>query len=365
MATITKRQWPSKSGPKSAWVLAFTDREGKRHKRQFAKKRDAEAEQTRVTAEISKGSWRAEAERKTVKDAVDGYLNSMEREAGSEHVGVSYYRDTKAQLHNHILPKLGNVTLADLTKGRVIEMRDDLQQKGIGATTINRSIGSLSRALVYAGDRDWINGNPAAGVTVKVRRDDGDRRVHAPSRAVLTRILKVADAETAARIRFAIATGLRASEQWALRWSDIDMNRKTLSVQRRVGRLGDVRDRTKSEAGRRTVPLSDTMIAMMKARAGQGDAYVFPDSSGGFTRHSNFAKREWNPLLEKAEVDHFGWHALRHFAVSSWVATGMNLKAVQVIAGHSTFQVTVDRYAHLLPEDVPHETFNAIAETLP
>lgn len=366
MATITKRQWETAKGePRSAWVLAFTDREGKRHKKQFAKKRDAEREQARVTAEISKGSWRAEAERKTVKDAVDGYASELETLHADGHVATGYYRNTKSQLENYVLPKLGSTVLADLTKGRVVELRDTMRDDGVGRPTINRTLGAFSRALKHASERDWISGNPASGVTLKARREDNDKRVHAPSRAVLAKLLAAADDELAARVRFAIATGLRASEQWALRWGDISIKKKTLTVCRTVDIYGTVREATKSEAGKRNVPLSDAMVAMLEARQGAKDDFVFPDSQGGFTRHTNFTRRVWNPLFKDTELEPIGWHSLRHFAISSWVASGMNLKAVQVIAGHSTFQMTVDRYSHLLPEDVPHQAFNDIAATLP
>jgi integrase len=64
----------------------------------------------------------------------------------------------------------------------------------------------------------------------------------------------------------------------------------------------------------------------------QSDGYL-PNSFCSFTRHTNFTKRQWKPLLEKAEVEDFGWHALRHFAVSTWIEAGPQPKAIQKLVG--------------------------------
>ncbi len=55
-------------------------------------------------------------------------------------------------------------------------------------------------------------------------------------------------------------------------------------------------------------------------------------------------KRRFKPLFAKTGVAPFNWHALRHFAVSCWIDAGLSPKTVQTFAGHSSLQVTMDRY---------------------
>ncbi|MDL2409508.1 site-specific integrase [Rhizobium calliandrae] len=158
---------------------------------------------------------------------------------------------------------------------------------------------------------------------------------------------------------------MRASEQWALRWRHLDLKKRTVTVETRVDAFGDF-DTTKSEAGKRTVPLSkaDELAARRKKMKASDDDFVFQDSAGGFTRHTLFTKRRWKPLVAKAEVKDFGWHSLRHFAVSMWIEAGLQPKAVQTLAGHSTYAITMNRYGHMFPSEAHAEAMDKIADQL-
>ena len=60
----------------------------------------------------------------------------------------------------------------------------------------------------------------------------------------------------------------------------------------------------------------------------------------------------------------FNWHALRHFAVSCWIEAGLSPKTVQTFAGHSSLQVTMDRYGHLFKSDDHKKAMDAIAKDM-
>jgi len=170
------------------------------------------------------------------------------------------------------------------------------------------------------------------------------------------------------RGRFAATTGLRASEQWALTWKGIDLKAGTVTVESRVDIYGGI-DTTKSDAGQRTVPLGKTMVASLTAwkleSAYSGDDnFVFVDGQGGFVRHTNMTKRQWKPLVKNAAVKDMGWHALRHFAVSTWIEAGLSPKAVQTLAGHASYAITMDRYGHLFPADDHKAAMDKIAAAL-
>ena len=64
---------------------------------------------------------------------------------------------------------------------------------------------------------------------------------------------------------------------------------------------------------------------------------------------ANLRRRVLHRLRIKAKVRLYGFHAFRHFAVSSWLKTcGGDFKAVQARAGHATLALTLDTYGHLL-----------------
>jgi integrase len=180
---------------------------------------------------------------------------------------------------------------------------------------------------------------------------------------------------------FAAATGARAGEQWATRWRDVDLENGKLNISHRVDAYGE-EGAPKTAAGVRTVPLSNQLVAMLKAwklRSAfkKPSDLVFPNSEGNHIGHDNLIKRQFLPLLRTLQTAHtndrathpepprhFNWHALRHFAVSSWIEAGPAPKTVQTFAGHASLQVTMDRYGHLFPSDDHQRAMDQIAEAL-
>ena len=84
---------------------------------------------------------------------------------------------------------------------------------------------------------------------------------------------------------------------------------------------------------------------------------VFPAPRGGVLQHTNTQSR-FRKLQEQVGVK-LRWHDLRHFAVSLWIEQGFSIKEVMTFAGHSSIQMTMERYGHLFPSP-DHQ--NAMAE---
>jgi integrase len=80
--------------------------------------------------------------------------------------------------------------------------------------------------------------------------------------------------------------------------------------------------------------------------------------------HDNRMHRTFRPLCLKAEVAGLKWHALRHFAISTWIEASLAPKTVQTFASHSSLEMTMDRYGHLFPSDDHRKAFDAIATGL-
>lgn len=365
MATITKRTWKTAKGEaREAWRLAYTDTKGKRHKEQFATKKEADARLKAVTADEANGVLLADAKGLTIADAIKAFSDDLDaREVRGEATRM-YVSNTKRQLEMHVLPELGKMKLIHATAGVFQDHADRLKAAGMSVILVRRVMGSLSRCMRFARGKDMVATNNVKGVTVRGKRGEEYARVTPPAKDELTAILKAAEGlppvwskqpvAAALRIRFAARTGLRASEQWALQWKHVDLSKGSISVVQSVDAFGKI-DVTKTKAGTRSVPMGKALIDDLKAWRETtlypgDDDYVFPDARGGFTRHTNFVKRVWNPVLKAAGLE-TGWHSLRHFFVSSLIASGMQPKAIQTIAGHSAIAVTLDRYGHLFPSE--------------
>jgi integrase len=195
----------------------------------------------------------------------------------------------------------------------------------------------------------------------------------------MKQLIEVADANFRVRLIVASATGVQAGEFHALRWKHFDLANGEVKIESRVDVYGD-EDMPKTEAGLRTVPIGAAVVTALKewklrSKRKSPNDLVFPNAGGKFEGHDNMVKRKFWPLFDKLEArraedpekhpeppDRFNWHALRHFAVSCWIEAGLDPKTVQTFAGHSSLQVTMDRYGHLFKSPDHRRIMDAIAQ---
>ena len=106
--------------------------------------------------------------------------------------------------------------------------------------------------------------------------------------------------------------------------------------------------------GRRSVPMPPTLARELdehlRTRPQDPAAFVFTAPAGGPLRHVGFYSRQFRPAVERTEIDpRTRFHDLRHTAAALMIAEGAHLLAVKERLGHSSIQVTADRYGHLFP----------------
>lgn len=82
---------------------------------------------------------------------------------------------------------------------------------------------------------------------------------------------------------------------------------------------------------------------------GHPSGFVFCDTEGKPLRKSNFIRRAFHPLLQRASLPRIRFHDLRHTAATLLLKQGVNPKIVQEQMGHSRVSITLDFYSHVLP----------------
>jgi integrase len=404
MASVRKRTWRTTTGEtKTAWQVDFFDNRGDRQRKSFHLKKDADSFRIDVEGQIKAGTHRPDAERVTVKQLCETWLERCEgRHRRDEHMSRKMVAVYRGHIKGKILSPdygIGGRKLSQLTARAVGEFRDQMREAGVSVPTARKILATLHSALEYAISQDWVATNPAHGVRVIGPRAEGSKKVVPPSKEAMRALLEAASAEdqrtssqsTEKRdgrrpglgeeaplllaLTFAASTGARAGEQWAIRWHDLSFETRELHIARRVDVYRD-EGAPKTDAGVRTVPLSAPMIAMLKewklrSKFSKPDDLVFPNSEGRHIGHDNFVKRRFLPLLDRAIAANsgvlttrFNWHALRHFAVSCWIEARLAPKTVQTFAGHASLQITMDRYGHLFPSEDHRKAMDAIAKGL-
>lgn len=397
--SIRKRTWRNADGAESTrWIVDVMDANGHRERRQFESRKEADAFRIATESQMRAGTFRGDAAKFTVKDAADRFLERCEgRRQRGERMTRQNYKTMEGHIRNYICRDplrhegkvrpsrlkefdggIGSIKLSQLTSRGVGDFRDRLRDAGVTVVTTRKILGTLQLLLGYGIDRDMIGVNVACGVKVIGRRDEGARKILPPTKEALRALLIVADEDFRVKLAFASATGVRAGELHALRWRHLDLAKGEVTVETRVDAYGE-EDVTKTAAGMRTIPLAQPLILMLKewklrTKRKKPDELVFPNKRGWYTGHDNMTKRKFLPLFDLLAEKHrqdpeqhpeaparFNWHALRHFAVSCWIDAGLSPKTVQTFAGHSSLQVTMDRYGHLFKSDDHKRAMDAIA----
>lgn len=382
MATIRKRKLPS---GRIAWQCDFRDISGKRRSKQFVKRRDADNYLVKARAQVQDGIYRSDASTVTVSEICAAFLEYCEgRMRRNERMTRKMLAVYRGHINNHILhPEHGiaRIKLTQLTARVIGEFRDRIREGGVTIPTTRKILATVHTILQYAILQDFVAINAAHGIRVIGPRDEGPKRILPPSKEDLQKVLEAASEDLKLKIRFAATTGLRAGEQWAVRWRDLDLDAGEMHVSLRVDAYGE-EGPPKSVAGVRTIPLSVHVVTALKqwrlrSKFSKPDDLVFPNQNGTHTCHDNIIKRQFNKIFTDLKEAHekdpdfapeppnrFNWHGLRHFAVSTWIEAGLTPKTAQTFAGHSSLQVTMDRYGHLFKSDNHKRAMDEIGEGL-
>ena len=259
------------------------------------------------------------------------------------------------RLQRHVLPRLADRRLDEIEVDDILTLISDLRKQGYSGTTIAVTLTPLSRLFAHAVRRGLIEVNPVS------KLDRSERpRVSRQERPVLNpeeigRLLEAAQPRFRTLLATAILSGLRQGELLGLHWRDVDFDNQLIHVRTALDRKRrDVPPKT--ERAVRDVVLMPALAEALRqhkteTRFNHPDDYVFTTRTGTPHHAPHIGLRALKPALEKAGLQPVRWHDLRHTFASLLVAGGANITFVSRQLGHTSSQITLGIYAHLLDGD--------------
>lgn len=274
-------------------------------------------------------------------------------------VKASSYQTYTNLLKKHLLPMLGKMKLVSVTPSVVNDFVTALENTGLAYSTIKGAYRLLSAAMRSAFEEGLIKKNPCRKIKIQ-HSEREDQRVL--TRAEQEMVKKATYGINDLPALLSLYTGMRLGEVCALKWSDIDWEKKTIAVKRTVQRVAqNTNSRTgektmlmvgtpKSIRSHRVIPVPDFVIEQLKKlmQIKADSNYIFGVST--VAAEPRTIQRRFKRFMEKLGITGVHFHTLRHSFATRLLELGVDIKTVSVLLGHGSAKTTLDYYAHSLIE---------------
>lgn len=277
----------------------------------------------------------------------------------------------------HIKPYVGEIPLRELSTYHIQRMLDGI---GGSLSTFIKNYNIIHGALEKAVELGMIPRNPCKGVAFP---KDDKRKMRVLTKEEQKRFIMALDGEYyRAMFLTYLYTGMRIGEGIPLHWKDIDLEKRTLRVNKKAIVAHDynkheavqvVQDFCKTKSSKRTIAITAGLVAvlrehketMMKLAEDMGEEWseeslVFRNSRGNMVYSRNLQEVLYR-IYDKAEIEGATMHTLRHSYATRCFEAGVDIKAISEQLGHANVKTTYNIYVHLL-EDTKAKEIDKLGE---
>jgi integrase len=256
-------------------------------------------------------------------------------------------RAYEQHLRMRVLDRYGDESLVDLTRQDWQALVDDLLAEGFAPANVGATVAAVAAVYRFEVSRGRLKDNPARGLDLPTPDNNGTRFASKDEAAAL---LAAAPADERTVWATAMYAGLRCGELQALEAQAIRLDDGVIDVHYGWDRLQG-RQGTKGR-NRRRVPIASALrehLAAELLKTGRrGDQLVFGSTETSPFKASALQRRA-DEAWRAAKLERLTLHDCRHSYASLMIAAGVNAKALSTYMGHSSIQITMDRYGHLMP----------------
>lgn len=258
----------------------------------------------------------------------------------------------RLKLEKHILPSFGKNCLSTIKSEDIYRFIDNKQKDGLSNRYIADILIVMKSIFKYAVNIYHIY-NPMTGITMPKKTNPEIKLLESSEEKELEKYISEHKNNTTLGVALTMNTGLRIGELCALQWKDIDLKKRVLTVRKTVQRIqchdGEKKTKViigdpKSETSRRSIPLTKKMVSFLTQFKGNDEEYLLSAKNTPIeprTMQYRFAR-----ILKNVNLPSIHFHALRHMFASTCVKLGFDVKTLSELLGHSSVEITLNRYVH-------------------
>ena len=277
-------------------------------------------------------------------------------------------RNYTERYNKNIQKIIGRKILTEVKPIHCQKIFTNMADEGYKTSTIYQTRIALFNMLEFAKENEVILSNPCKK-SVKSDMGKPSQKKEALTIDIQKKFIEYAKGQSYEnQFRFILQTGLRTGELVGLKWEDIDFSKKAIRIQRSmeyrysVGewRIGE----PKSKAGYRTIPLTDETIRILTEQKEKNKnikkiqeewyEFIFLSRKGEPVKNSAYDTALFK-ICDKAKINRFSMHVLRHTFATRCIEGGMMPKTLQKILGHSNIGITMNLYVHITEDEKQKE----------
>ena len=277
-------------------------------------------------------------------------------------------RNYTERYYKNIQKVIGKKLLTEVKPIHCQKFFTNMADEGYRTSTIYQTRITLFNMLEFAKENDVILSNPCKK-SVKSDMGRPSQKKEALTIDIQKKFLEQAKGQSYEnQYRFILQTGLRTGELVGLRWEDVDFKNKTVKIQRSMEyrySVGEWRvGEPKSKSGYRIIPLTDEAVRILLAQKEKNkkikiiptewSEYIFLCRKGKPVKNSTYDTALFK-ICDKAGINKFSMHVLRHTFATRCIEGGMMPKTLQKILGHSNIGITMNLYVHITEEEKQKE----------
>lgn len=370
MATFRKRN--------NKWEFTMytgdRDANGKReriYKGGFKTKKAAENAAALLITEIEKGTY-FKVEKTTFDIYMEKFLTSIKPQLTNKTFNTYKYIATK-----HLIPYFGKMELSKIKAIHVQEFYTE-SLKEVSSTTVRHFHNLLNKAFNQAIKWQIVNINPCIAVD-KPKRAKAELNVY--DEVQLNKLLeRLKNMTCYIPVMLAVTTGMRLGEIAGLTWDKVNLDEGIIYVEKQLQKVDDSLELLplKTESSKRKIILLDYTIKELKQlnkeqkenKLKYGEYYqetnfVVCQKKTGLPYEPQYISRNYNRVMkeygicEELNIPYIRFHDLRHTHATLMLKANINPKIVAERLGHSSVNLTLNTYSHVLP-DMQKEAVNKL-----
>lgn len=339
-------------------VDPITGKKKKTTRRGFLTRKEANLEVARLKLQFEEGSS-APQQRMKFKELHDVWIAYYETT-----IKPSSFLRQRDTLMKHVLPYFGGMFVDKIT---IAHCQQYVNQQHKKLVNYNNSVNLVYRILQYGLTLELIEKNPMQNVLRPKRRTSEKRETEFWSREELLHFfecLEVTQYGPNLKVLYRILayTGMRKSEALALRWSDIDHIKGTVTIARTAAmtKNGLITQETKTEAGMRTISLDQGTLAIIRefeplakrtllfyGQAHKGKEQLIFFNERNELYYLDYPNHFLKKIIKKFKLNPIHVHGFRHTHCTLLFEAGASIKEVQVRLGHNDIKTTMEIYNHI------------------